>query len=79
MTYKFEQFKVEITDPTIQINVDSLAVQPTQMTMSIDIVLVTDSARFGVNLTNIPINTLEFQGYGQLEERVLHKLQEYAI
>ena len=47
-TYKFEQFNVEITNPTVEVvNVlDAI----NQKTCSVDVVLTTDTATFGVNL-----------------------------
>lgn len=49
MTYKFEQFNVEISNPSIEVvNVtDNLQ----NKTCSVDVLLTTDSAKFGVNLT----------------------------
>jgi hypothetical protein len=48
MTYKFEQFNVEITNPTTQIiNVNDAI---TEKTCSVDIQLVTENAIFGVTL-----------------------------
>ena len=48
MTYKFEQFNIEIINPTIEvINVmDNINTK----TCSVDILLTTDTAKFGVNL-----------------------------
>ena len=48
MTYKFEQFKTEITNPTIEVvNVtDNLQAK----TCSVDIILSTDTAKFGISL-----------------------------
>jgi hypothetical protein len=47
-TYKFEQFNVEIINPTVEVvNVtDAINVK----TCSVDVVLTTDTATFGVNL-----------------------------
>ena len=47
-TYKFEQFNVEITNPTVKVvNVlDAINLK----TCSVDVVLTTDTATFGVNL-----------------------------
>jgi len=49
MTLKFEQFKTEITDPTIEVvNVtDNLQ----EKTCSVSILLSTDSAKFGISLS----------------------------
>jgi len=48
MTYKFEQFNVEITDPVI--DVVCVADNINTKTCSVDITLTTDTAEFGVNL-----------------------------
>jgi hypothetical protein len=47
-TYKFEQFNVEIVNPTVEVvNVlDAI----NQKTCSVDVVLTTDTATFGINL-----------------------------
>ena len=47
-TYKFEQFNVEITNPTVE--VVNVADAINLKTCSVDVVLTTDSASFGVNL-----------------------------
>ena len=47
-TYKFEQFNVEITNPTVE--VVNVADAINQKTCSVDVLLTTDSAEFGVNL-----------------------------
>lgn len=49
MTYIFEQFKTEITDPTI--NVVAVNDSITSKTCNIEIVLSTESAKFGVVLS----------------------------
>ena len=48
-TYKFPQFNVEIVDPTIEVITihDTIA----QKTCSVDVLLSTSSANFGVTLT----------------------------
>ena len=47
-TFQFEQFNVEIANPTIQIQQVNDAL--TSKTCTVDILLTTDSAKFGVNL-----------------------------
>lgn len=49
MTYYFPQFKVEIKNPTIA--VQSVTDNVKDKTCSVDILLTTDSASFGVNLS----------------------------
>jgi hypothetical protein len=54
-TYKFEQFNVEITNPTIEVVnvIDAI----NQKTCSVDVLLTTDSAEFGVNLQGFTYTT----------------------
>jgi len=49
MTYKFEQFNTEITNP--QVEVISVSDNIQAKTCSVDILLTTDSAKFGLNLS----------------------------
>ena len=48
MTYKFEQFKVEITNPTTEVKLvnDNII----DKVCSVEILLTTDTAKFGVQL-----------------------------
>lgn len=54
MTYKFPQFKVTITDPTIAINLNTIQDKAIDKLLSVDITLITDSATFGVTATDMP-------------------------
>jgi hypothetical protein len=47
-TYKFEQFKVEIVNPTISIDLNTIQDQALNKMLSVNILLSTDSANFGV-------------------------------
>lgn len=48
MTYKFEQFNVEITNPVVEVVnvIDNINTK----TCNVDVLLTTDSAEFGVTL-----------------------------
>jgi hypothetical protein len=48
MTYKFEQFNTEITNP--QVEVISVSDNIQAKTCNVDILLTTDTAKFGVTL-----------------------------
>lgn len=48
MTYKFEQFNTEITNP--QVEVISVSDNIQGKTCSVDILLTTDTAKFGITL-----------------------------
>jgi hypothetical protein len=54
MTYKFEQFKVTITDPTIAINLNTIQDKAIDKLLSVDITLITDTATFGVTANDMP-------------------------
>jgi hypothetical protein len=53
-TYKFEQFKIEIVNPTITIDLNTIQDKAIDKLLSIDILLTTDSATFGVNANDMP-------------------------
>ena len=57
MTYKFPQFKVTITDPTIAINLNTILDKALDKLLSVDITLITDTATFGVTATDMPYST----------------------
>ena len=48
MTYKFEQFNVEIIDPTIEVQAVNDNIK--DKTCSVNLLLTTDTAKFGVQL-----------------------------
>ena len=54
MRYKFPQFKVEIVNPTITIDLDSIGDKAISKTLSVDILLTTESALFGVRTEDMP-------------------------
>jgi hypothetical protein len=54
-TYKFPQFNAEITDPTV--TVQSVNDNLKEKTCSVDILLTTETAKFGVNLSGFEYET----------------------
>ena len=78
-TYKFEQFKLEIDNPTISANKDSIHLQVNKNTISVDVTLETDGAKFGVHLTDINVSNLNYEGYENLMERVLNRLSDFEV
>lgn len=53
-TYKFPQFKVEITDPAIEINLNTIGDKAVDKLLSVDVLLTTESAKFGVRAEDMP-------------------------
>ena len=54
MTYIFEQFKVEISNPTISVNLNTIQDKAIDQLLSVDVLLTTDSATFGVTANDMP-------------------------
>jgi hypothetical protein len=47
-TYKFPQFNVEIINPTVAVNLNTIRDKAIDKLLSVDITLTTDTATFGV-------------------------------
>ena len=76
MTYKFEQFNVEIVNPTIEVL--SVSDDIKQKTCTISIQLTTNSAKFGVDLNGFTY--LETWEDNDIENWVLNvELPKYEI
>ena len=54
MTYKFPQFQVEITDPAISINLNTISDKAIDKLLGVDVLLTTASAEFGVRAEDMP-------------------------
>lgn len=48
MKYKFPQFNVEIIDPVIEIDLNTIQDKAIDKLLSVDVLLSTDTAQFGV-------------------------------
>jgi hypothetical protein len=54
MTYKFPQFNVQIVNPTIAINLNTISDKAIDKLLSVDIILSTTTATFGVRAEDMP-------------------------
>ncbi len=79
MTYRFSQFNLDIVNPVVDANEDSISIQPTSNTIAVDITLTTDSATFGVRLEQIQVTNLNYEGKENLLLRVNERLNDFAI
>jgi hypothetical protein len=75
MKYKFPQFKVEIENPTITIDLDTIGDKAISKTLSVDILLTTDSAQFGVRAEDMPY--IETWEDSDVEPMVLEWLTQF--
>ena len=80
MTYKFEQFQVEITDPVVTADINTIGIQPDAMQISVSITLETANALlYGVLLDEINVDNLNYESYENLMLRVMSRLDDFAI
>lgn len=80
MTYKFPQFQVEITDPVVTADINTIGIQPDAMQISISIKLETANALlYGVLLDEINVDNLNYESYENLMLRVMSRLDDFAI
>jgi len=57
MTYKFPQFNIEIVNPTIEINLNTISDKALDQLLGVDVLLTTDTASFGVRAEDMPYVT----------------------
>jgi len=80
MTYKFPQFQVEITDPVVTADVNTIGVQPDAMQISVSIQLATANALlYGVLLDEINVVNLSYESYENLMLRVMTRLEDFIV
>ena len=79
-TYKFPQFNSEIANPTIQVDANSIIVHALRNEISLSVTLETDNAKlYGVELENIAVSNLNYEGESNLMDRALDGLKKYEI
>lgn len=79
MKYKFEQFKVEIVDPTIEINYSNINVNYLTKTISVDVKLIDScGSKYGIHLEGMSSNSESWDTV-DLESVVLNELLKYKV
>ena len=77
MTYLFPQFKVEISNPKISVNLNTIQDKAIDKLLSVDVALTTDSATFGITANDMPYtDTWEDN---EVEGMVLNWLKQFEI
>jgi hypothetical protein len=75
MTYRFPQFKVEIVNPTISVDLDTIQDKAISKLLSVSVTLATDSATFGVTAEDMPyVDTWEDS---EIEGMVIEWLKQF--
>lgn len=76
-TYKFPEFNVEIVNPTVTINMNTIGDMAIDQLLSVDIVLSVPEATFGVRMENMPyVDTWEDSDVPGMVDIAL---QEYEV
>jgi hypothetical protein len=53
-TYKFPQFKIEIINPIVTVDLNTISDKAVDKLLSVDVTLATDTATFGVRAIDMP-------------------------
>lgn len=77
--FKFEQFNVEITNPTVLPDIETIQVHPTRMQISVGVYLITPQAKYYHFLENIDVENLTFEGEENLLMRCEQGLLNFKI
>lgn len=77
MRYKFEQFKVEIEPTSIEVDLNTIRDKAIDKQLSVDILLISDSGKFGVTAENMPY--VETWSDEDLKPMVLKWLEQFKI
>jgi hypothetical protein len=77
MKYKFNQFNVEITNPKVSANEDTIQLQVSRNTISVMVLLETDTAKFVVLLEDIQVVNFNYENYDNLMLRVVDRLKDF--
>ncbi len=79
-TYKFPEFQVEITDPVVTADVNTIGIQPDAMQISVSIKLeTTNTLLYGVLLDEINVVNLTYEDYANLMVRVMSRLEDFIV
>ena len=78
-TYKFEQFDIEITNPIVSANEDTIQLQVSKNTISVGVLLETDTAKFGILLEDIQVVNFNYENYENLIVRVNERLKDFEV
>jgi hypothetical protein len=57
MKLKFPQFQVEIADPTIEVDLNTIGDRAIDRLLAVDVLLKTDAATFGIRAEGMPYET----------------------
>jgi len=79
MKYKFNQFNVEVDNPIVSANEDTIQLQVSKNTIAVDVLLETDTAKFGLLLEDIQVVNFNYENYDNLMLRVVDRLKDFEV
>ena len=79
MKYKFNQFNLEIDNPKVSANEDTIQLQVSKNTISVMVLLETDTAKFGLLLEDIQVVNFNYENYDNLMLRVVDRLEDFEV
>lgn len=77
MIYKFEQFKIEIVNPIVEVDLNTIQDKAIDQLLSVGIRLITDTAKFGVTALDMPYT--ETWEDSEVEGMVVEWLKQFEV
>ena len=78
MKYKFENHNIEFENPEIEIQSDGIILTPSQMEISVNLILRVDGCKYGVTLDNVKVENFNYDT-DSLHEKVMIRLQDFLV
>jgi hypothetical protein len=78
MKYKFENHNIEFENPEIEIQSDGIILTPSQMEISVNLILRVDGCKYGVTLDNVKVENFNYDT-DSLHEKVMVRLQDFLV
>ena len=78
MKYKFENHNIEFENPQIEIQNDGITLIPSQMEISVNLILRVNGCKYGVTLENVKVDNFNYD-IDSLNEKVMIRLQDFKI
>jgi hypothetical protein len=77
MRYKFEQFNIEIENPTVEIDLKTIRDNAIDKLLSVDVILTVNGLRFGVTAENMAY--VDSWEDSEIEEMVTEWLKQFEV
>lgn len=80
MTYNFPQFKIEIVNPTIEVDLNTIQDKAIDKVLSVSVILTSeDGSKFGLSNDFVQFPYLETWEDSEIESLVVEFLNQYAV